>query len=383
MDDKGVFVSRREVFIFEQIEKFISGQVTREHTALLLGKTERTVSRIARRVETQGLMGVKHGNGSKVPHNKKSKKLEAHVCKLIQDMYFDFNISHIQEVLKASHGITIKYTTLRRWCHKIKVVKKKKRSGSSIVRKKRSRMQNEGFLLQMDGSPHLYNGKDEWSLIAVIDDATNEVPYGEFFKSENTFSCMKVLEQVIRKKGVPWGVYVDRAGWLGGGKRAHFGEFRRACEELGIEVIFANSPQAKGRIERWFQVPQDRLVAEFRLHGITTMKDANTYLQEEFLNNYWNVKHRIEPKSSESKYRPLPIGSDLKEIFTMRYTRKINYDHTFKWKHKTYQLTNPPGQIAGQEIEVRCYPNGETRVYFAGKLQEVQLFDTNLKRIAS
>lgn len=144
----------------------------------------------------------------------------------------------------------------------------------------RPRMANEGFLLQMDGSPHFFVPLKEWVLIAAIDDATNSIPAAEFFESEATANCMEILEQVIKTKRVPWGVYVDRAGWLGGCKRQQFGEFKRACEELDIEVIFANSPQGKGRIERWFQVPQDRLVAELRSKNITDIDEANLYLKK-------------------------------------------------------------------------------------------------------
>lgn len=378
--DVGVFMSKREVFEFEQIESFIAGKLRRSDTATILNQTERTISRKSRRVEEKGLLGIKHGNTGRRPINKKSDLLKSHVCKLIKQDYFDYNMTHLQETLKARNGISISYTTLRRWCHEINIVKRRYKKQAPNQRKKRARMANEGFLLQMDGSPHFFVPCKQWVLIAAIDDATNDIPAAEFYDVENTFNCMDILEQVIRYKGRPWGVYVDRAGWFGGTKRQDFGEFRRACEELNIEVIFANSPQGKGRIERWFQVPQDRLVAEFRTNKITEMAEANKYLKEEFLPNYWRREKTIEPKSEISKYRPLGEGYNLREIFTMRYGRKINYDNTFKWKNNTYQILNPPGTIVNQEAELRFYKDGESAVYFADRKLEVQLITEELKK---
>jgi transposase len=376
-------MSKREVFEFEQVEKFITGQQSRSDTSVLLNCSERTVSRIARRVESKGLLGVKHGNGGKRPINKKSDLLKAHVCKLVRNDYFDYNMSHLKEVLKSTNGITVAYTTLRRWCHEINVVKKRYKKNKPNNRKKRARMANEGFLLQMDGSPHFYVPLKEWVLIAAIDDATNDIAAAEFYESENTFNCMDILEQVIGSKGLPWGLYVDRAGWLGGGKRQYFGEFKRACEELDIEVIFANSPQGKGRIERWFQVPQDRLVAELRTNKITEIGEANRYLKDVFIKEYWQKEKTVAPRSEVSKYRPIQSHHDLKEILSMRQYRKINYDNTFKWKNNVFQIMNPPGTIVNQEVELRFYKTGESSVYFAGRKLEVQMCIEVIKKKTS
>lgn len=373
-------MSKREVFEFEQIEKFLSGTQRRSDTATLLNQSERTITRKARRVEAKGLLGVKHGNTARRPCNKKSDLLKEHVCRLIKKDYFDYNMSHLREVLKANNGITLSYTTLRRWCHEINVVKRRYKKQTPNQRKKRARMANEGFLLQMDGSPHFYVPLQEWVLIAAIDDATNDIAAAQFYKVENTFNCMDILQQVILARGRPWGVYVDRAGWLGGTKRQDFGEFRRACEELDIEVIFANSPQAKGRIERWFQVPQDRLVAELRTHKITEMAAANEYLKNTFIAEYWRKEKTVPPKSQVCKYRPILPSHDLREIFSMRYNRKINYDNTFKWKNNIYQILNPPGGIVNQEVELRFYKDGQSSAYFANRKLEVQIFTGDIQQ---
>ena|GEM_PF-3138791 len=115
MKDRGVFISKRDVFEFKQIEKFLSGRQKRNETSVLLGQTECTLTRKSRRVESKGLLGIKHGNTGKRLRNKKSDLLKAHVFSLIRNEYFDYNMSHLQETLKSANGITVAYTTLRRW----------------------------------------------------------------------------------------------------------------------------------------------------------------------------------------------------------------------------------------------------------------------------
>lgn len=379
----GVYMSDRDIFELEQIEKFISGKISRADAALLLKKTERTIARKARKVEREGLKGIKHGNTGRRPINKKSDLVKASVCRTIKRDLFDYNMTHMRETLKANSGITVAYTTLRRWCHELNIVKRRYKSKKPNTRKKRHRMANEGFLLQMDGSPHFFVPGKQWVLIAAIDDATNNIAAAEFFESETTLNCMAILNQIITTKGIPWGIYVDRAGWLGGGKRQQFGEFKRACEELGIELIFANSPQGKGRIERWFQVPQDRLVAELRTRKITDIENANTYLKNIFIGEYWNVKKTVAPREAEVKYRKLDPALNLREIFSMRDYRKVNYDNTFRWKNKTFQILNPPGTIVNQEIELRFYQDGESSVWFADRKLDVQIFLEDIKRKSS
>jgi hypothetical protein len=149
----------------------------RKEAAELLEVEERTVTRIARRIEVKGLLATVHGNRGKTPWNRRTEEQKATVMELVERQYFDFNMTHALE---------------KRWCHEKMLVKRQKRR-KATARYRRARMQSEGLLLQMDGSPHRYNGKDEWCLIAAIDDATSDIPYAEFFLSEDTINCMTVL----------------------------------------------------------------------------------------------------------------------------------------------------------------------------------------------
>ncbi|EMZ3823197.1 DDE-type integrase/transposase/recombinase [Salmonella enterica] len=168
----------------------------------------------------------------------------------------------------------MKRETLRKWTHDIHHVKRAKRRRSR-VHKRRERMEAPGLMLQMDGSTHRWFGNNKSCLIAMIGDANSDI-HAEFFPSEITAGCLKVMRSVIEKSGVFKTLYVDRAGIFGGPKSCNFSQMQRACEELGIDIIFASSPQGKGRIERAFDTLQDRLIPELRLHNIIDMAGANS-----------------------------------------------------------------------------------------------------------
>lgn len=377
-------MSKRDVFEFEQIEKFLSGKQRRNETSILLGQTERTVTRKARRVESKGLLGIKHGNTGKRPRNKKSDLLKAHVFKLIRNEYFDYNMSHLQETLKSANGITVAYTTLRRWCHEINVVKRRYRKQVPNQRKKRARMANEGFLLQMDGSPHFYVPCKEWVLIAAIDDATNNIAAAEFYETENTFNCMDILEQVIRSKGRPWGIYVDRAGWMGGGKRQNFSEFKRACEELEIEVIYANSPEGKGRVERLFRTLQDRLIPEMRTVGITDYPAANEYIKNVYIPHLHNPRFAVQAENTAPAWRAIPSHINLEDVFCIKENRRVANDHTFSYQGEKYLIeTDLKFSIYNHDIELRTTPDGKTKAIFAGRQLTFTKITPCPKRIAA
>jgi transposase len=371
--DQGIFMSKNGQFTYQAISDFLNGKLSRRETAELLQVRERTVSRMARRIESKGLFGVIHGNREKKPWNKKREDLKKRVMNLVEKEYFDFNMTHCLEVLKERHAIQVEYSTFRRWCHQRHIVKRRKR-GKGVARNRRTRMQSEGLLLQMDGSPHRYNGKDQWCLIAAIDDATSDIPYAEFFLSEDTINCMTVMQKIIEKKGIPYAIYVDKAGCLGGGKRAFFNQFKRACGELGIRIIFASSPEAKGRIERTWDTFQDRIIPEMRLRQIHRMPAANDYLQNQFIPNYWAIRNKVVPLSLESRYKPVPKETNLREIFCVKDYRSVKRDHTLSWEGVIYQLDSPlKYSIQGQQIELRTYQDLSWVAFYAGKPIELRV----------
>jgi len=365
--DEGIFMSKQGQLVYRVVSDFLNAKVSRKEAAEILEVRERTISRIARRIEKKGMLAAVHGNRGRAAWNRKHDELKGTVMRLVKERYFDFNMTHCLEKLKAEHGFTLSYETLRQWCHEQKMVKRQKRRLPK-ARYRRDRMQSEGLLLQMDGSPHRYNGKDQWCLIAAIDDATSDIPYGEFFHSEDTINCMTVLQKIIEKVGVPYALYVDQAGCLGGGKRAHFNQFKRAADELGIRIIFATSPEAKGRIERAWDTIQDRLIPEMRLRKIHRMPAANDYLQNQFLPNYWKKRNTIAPRSLESRYTPLHASINLKETLCLKEYRTVKRDHTLSWNGTEYGLRSPlKYSIYRQKIEIRTYQDLTWKAFFADR----------------
>jgi transposase len=365
-------MNKNEQFEYKIISEYLEKKISRRDASVILSLSERTITRKAKNIEIKGVLGVKHSNIGKDPVNKINNLLKETVLQLVRDIYFDFNISHCLEMLCKDNNIKISYSTLRRWCHEIHMVKNKKRR-SSKVRKRRERMKNPGLLLQMDGSHHKFNGRNIWCLIAAIDDATSEIPYAEFFLSEDSINCMTVLQKIIELKGIPYAVYVDRAGWFRNFKRTSFTQFTRACDELNIRVIYAGSAQAKGRIERAWKTFQDRLIPEMRLRDIKKIPTANYYLKNQFIANYWNKRCVVPATDIESMYRTLPRDLDLNEIFCVKEFRKINYDHTINWNGQMYKIASKlTYSIAKQELEIRTYQNLKWKAYYADKIIKLE-----------
>jgi hypothetical protein len=174
---------------------------------------------------------------------------------------------------------------------------------------------------------------------------------------------------------------VDRAGIYGGPKRCNFSQVQRALEELGIHIIYANSPEGKGRIERLWDTLQDRLIPEMRIRKIMSYKSANEYLQNYFLPCDY-AKFKVVPENLLTAYKPLPAGLDLKEIFCLKEQRTVNRDHTYSWNGATYRIDSSlKHSIYKQKIEIRTYQDITWKVFFAGNLIEVSLVNPEEKSI--
>ena len=210
------------------IAKVSDGKIDIVNAAKLLNKSRRTIERYLKKYQQVGIQFIVHNNNGRPPANRSSDPLKRSVQALIKEKFFDVNMTHLAELLEENEKIVVKRETLRSWAHEIHHVKRAKRRRSKI-RKRRERMESPGLMLQMDGSPHRWFGGIKSCLIAIIDDATSEI-HAEFFESETTLGCLKVLRDYIEKKGVFKVLYVDRAGIFGGPKRCNFSQMQRACE---------------------------------------------------------------------------------------------------------------------------------------------------------
>lgn len=360
-------LSASEQLKLDIVMKVLCGKLSRSQAMKLLNVSRSSMKRYLRKYLKEGPAFVKHGNANRVPSNKTSEVTKERVCKLIREKYFDFNMTHLREKLFDEEKIELNRETLRQWCHELRMVKRSKRRRSQ-AHYYRDRMPQRGLMIQMDGSHHEWFGKKKSVLIASIDDATSEIPYAEFFSSEDSVNCMKVIRRIVERYGVFHVLYTDRAGIFGGNKRQNFAQLKRACEELGIQVVYAYSPEAKGRVERLFQTLQDRLIVEMRIRGITTFEEANQYLQNEFLPGMYSDRFVVPPQNPQSAYAPILPGTDLREIFCFKEYRKIHNDHTISYATEFYALKPRDGvSIAGHEVEIREYPSRSWKAFYRGE----------------
>lgn len=365
-----IVMNSKAQLIVDVITKVAAGKFSVVNASKLLKKSRRTIERYLQRYRQTGIQFVVHGNTGNSPRNKTPDALKYQVQQLIREKYYDVNLLHLTELLESNEQIAVKRETLRKWAHEIHHVKRAKRRRSR-VHKRRERMEAPGLLLQMDGSTHRWFGNKKSCMIAIIDDANSNL-HAEFFLSETTVGSFSVIRGMIEKQGLFKALYVDRAGIFGGPKRCNFSQVQRACEELGIEIIYATSPQGKGRIERAFDTLQDRLIPELRLNNISNMTDANSYLQHVFIPQFWRKKIMVKSSSSVSEYTPVPGHINLDDICTVKEYRKIRNDHTFSYGNKFYFIESPlKHSIANQKIEIRKDPHGQFSAHFAGRCLRV------------
>lgn len=361
---EGFIVRAKDQLKLEVIYKVLSGHMPRLDGQVILGVSERTLRRYLRDYKNEGVSFIRHGNFKRAPVNRLSVDLKLQVQNLIRDKYFDFNMTHLREKLIEELGVTIKYASLRRWCHEINHVKHGQRRRAK-AKYYRQRLSQEGIMLQMDGSHHYWFDNRFLCLMAAIDDATGEV-FAQFYEGETTTACMDLLEQIVKTKGVFKILYTDKAGVFGGIKRENFSQVERALGELGSQVIYAHTPEAKGRIERLFKTLQDRLVPEMRLKGIRTIESANEYLQKIYLPHHHNPTNMVLAHNPVSAYRALPAHLDLESIFCIKEYRVVGKDHTVNLKGDKWMIADKlKHSISKQKIEIRYDKWGTWAAYFA------------------
>jgi len=365
-----IMLNSKAQLTVDVIAKVAEHKISTANAVKLLNKSRRTIERYLKRFREIGIRFVVHGNTGNEPVNKTPDSMRQQVQSLNRDKYYDVNLLHLGELLQANEHIQIRRETLRKWAHDIHHVKRAKRRRAR-VHKRRERMEATGLMMQMDGSTHRWFGTKKSCLIAMIDDANSEL-YAEFFPSETTAGCLQVLRSVIEKRGVFKTLYVDRAGIFGGPKRCNFSQMQRACEELGIEIIFASSPQGKGRVERAFDTLQDRLIPELRLNNIIDMSGANSYLQHVFIPQFWHQRMTVKTRAMGSAFTPPPAHVNLDNICISKVYRKVRNDHTFSYGNRFYFIDSPiKHSIAHQKIEIRKGKGRQFDAYFAGRKLQV------------
>ncbi len=359
------------------LTRVLAGQWSPAEAAEALGVSVRQVRRLTRAFEQVGVRALIHGNRGRVPAHALAPTVRERVVALAREKYAGFNHQHFTEKLAEEEGLPLGRTTVRRILTAAGLASPRPRR-ARLHRARRERRPQAGMLLQADGSRHLWLGPvgPYLTLIGGIDDATNEVPWALFREQEDAQGYMEWLRHVVATHGRPLALYVDRHGifqrppcerWtlaeeLAGGPLPT--QFGRVLAELEITSISAQSPQAKGRVERLWGTFQDRLVSELRLAGVQTLADANARLWA-WLPQF-NARFRVPPAQAGSAYRPLPAGCDPGRVFCFKYLRTVAADNTVQFGHQVLQLhadrMRPSYAKARVEIQERL--DGSVMVYY-------------------
>lgn len=331
----------------------ITEKITNGEAAKQLGITARQVRRLKNKMKLEGTDGMIHGLKGKTSNHRIEPSTKEKALVLIKEKYHDFMPGFAAEKLQELHQISMSSQTIRLWMTEVKLWKPRKKKKTGQHRSWRPRKEYYGEMQQFDGSYHFWledrytdaGNPIEMCLLAAIDDATGKITKAYFAPHEGVIPVLQFWKTYVLFHGKPVCIYLDKFSTY---KINHKGavdnqelmtQFERVCKQLDTQLIHANSPQAKGRIERLFGTLQDRLVKEMRLVGITTPEEANIFLQETFIPKF-NERFAVKPTKEGDVHRALTKqdAQHLNRIFSIQSERTINQDFTIQFKTKWYQL---------------------------------------------
>ena len=344
-----------------------------DQAATLMGVSARHTWRLLAAYRKDGAAALAHGHRGRRAPNTTPEKTKAEALRLARTRYSGTNHSHLSELLREREGIDIARSRLRRILVEAGVNSPRRRRPPKH-RVRRQRMPSEGMLVQIDGSYHRWLGDDgpQFMLLLAVDDATGRVASALFCEYENTRDYFLLMRGLIQRYGIPIALYTDGHSVFkhvpGGGLPSAPTQFSRAMDELGIQMIFALSPQAKGRVERVAGTFQDRLVTELRLAGATIIEEASVVL-EAFIDHF-NMRFGVSANEPEVAYRPVDIETCLDRALCFRHSRKVAKDNTVRYRRSTLQLL--PGTerptYAGSKVDALEGLDGELVVEHEGQI---------------
>ncbi len=359
-------MSQRERDRLKIIESVRHGKRTQAEAARLLQLTVRQVRRIQRRLEVEGDVGVVHRLRGRPSNRRLAADLRETVLAKYRQHFADFGPTLASEKL-AELDLGVSHETLRRWL--LTEGLWQRRHQRDVHRRRRPRRSCFGELVQMDTSLHDWlEGRGETMvLMTMIDDATNRIDAG-FYPGETVESYMDLTERWLRRHGRPLALYTDRDSvfqWQSKGRAVDgLTQFGRALKELDVRLILAHSPQAKGRVERFFGLAQDRWVKELRLLGVTTRAQANDVLRRQLVPEY-NRRFTVRPAEKSNAHRLLGLRNDLAVILCPQHQRTVANDYTVRWSNRLFQLEPPalPG-LRGGRVLLEERRDGTLRIRF-------------------
>ena len=360
---------QKRIEVFDLLE---AKQIAPKEAARQLKITVRQIRRVAKRYKAEGVSGLYSKKIGQVGNNKLADELKEHFTQLVRENYPDFGPTFAHEKLTELHDAQFSIETLRKWMIESRIwtphLKPKQRQHP--LRERRSCV---GELIQIDGSKHLwFEDRGGYTVLLVaIDDATSTILSARFVAVENAENYLRMFKDYFKEHGLPVSLYSDKHGiFKVNAKNCEDNEtqFKRIVDALGIGLIHAHSPQAKGRVERVFQTLQDRLVKEFRLAGIDTIEGANA-----FLINYLpkhNERFGVLPASGIDKHIPLTLSEQaLDKALAFKHKRQVRSDYSISYNSERFDLYthNPMPYLKGQYVDVLELLDDELIIQFQGK----------------
>ena len=339
--------------------------------AEILGLSPRHLRRIREKYEEFGFWGLHDGRVGKESPRRTPVTVIEEVLGLYRDEYFDLNVKHFHEKLVEKHGYEKSYTWVKNLLQGAGLVARDRPRKKH--RRRRERKPMSGMMLHIDGSHHRWFGDDRWhDLIVVLDDATSEIYYAQLTEAESTASVMTALRQVVETKGIFCSLYSDRAShfWLmpKAGEavdRQSVTQVGRALRDLGVKMIPAYSPQARGRGERSFRTWQGRLPQELRLKNITTVEEANRFLRRTYLREF-NRKFAIAAQVDDGSAFVPCMRTDLDRVFSVQTERTVARDNIVKYNNLALQIDKQSwrGSMGGCRVTVYQHLDGVISIGF-------------------
>jgi hypothetical protein len=354
-----IFMDERESNIYHYFQQVENKRLTLIKASKLIGLGYRQTKRLWKAYKTQGIHGIISKKRGAKSNRSFSLSFKQEILMIIASKYTSCKPGFVTEKLEANEGIRVSDETVRQLMieQHLWIPHRSKKQ----IHQRRDRKECLGELAQTDASDHLWFEKrgPRCHLHLIVDDATGKIMGGHFCEEETTLGYYRAIQPYLEREGRPVKIYCDRRGTfkVNAGKNRTITQFHRAMKELGIGMIYARSPEAKGRIERTFGTLQDRLVCELRLRNISTIDEANEYLPE-FITAY-NAKYGKVPMSQFNAHRSLNSDQELKYILCFKHVRKVTKHLEISYKGKIYQLDEKHEEVKKGKVEVIETLDGE------------------------
>ena len=377
-------MSRKEIDRLTVIRRVTEDGLSQKKAGELIGLSTRQVRRLCRAYVRSGPAGLVSGKRGMPSNRRLATELRERAMAIVRERYHDFGPTLAREKLVEVHGVHVSKETARKWMVEDGIWITRAARWPK-VHQPRQRRACLGELVQIDGSPHAWFEErgPECTLLVYVDDATGKLQELRLVETESTYDYFAATAMYLRRHGKPVAFYSDKHSIFhvyhqgATGRAQGMSQFGRALAELNIDIICANSPQAKGRVERMNETLQDRLVKELRLRGISSIEEGNAFLPE-YMDDY-NRRFARAPRNAHDAHRPLQDDENLDEIFSWQEERKLSGNLTVHFKRATYLIEPGPETtvLAGKQVRVHEWADGRVEIRAGGKSLPYSLFDAH------